>query len=224
MHTKSTLIAVLTASLTLTSAAVVAQEPEPEESRVAYAVGIAGNPPETIGPTELDTPDGELQFRGLQLIDIPVRFSDPRLSGRLTISSNGAGESFVDGFARIEPRTYRIENDGGSWSGAGERILAVSAAQPRPLINHESMVLFGDGDYDGLIAYVFIELANAAPELEAVILGVDMAPLPERVPTGIGRDLTGPRGPANDLLASRASGGHTTDDTDNGVDDRSPVD
>lgn len=199
MQINATLTAVLLIGLAVVPGGVAAQDDEPVVERMAYSTGIAGDVPETIDPTQLDAPEGELQFRGLQLLDIPVLFTDARLTGRLTISSNGAGETFADGFARIEPRTYRIDNDGGSWSGSGERILAVSAGQIRPLINHESMVLFGSGSYEGLVAYVFIELANSNPELEAVVLDVEMAPAPDLIPARRGRDLTGPRRPSNDL-------------------------
>ncbi len=202
MQFKPTLVVATTVSLLLgLTAAVVSQDEVPEVGSVAYSTGIAGEPSEVVDPTQLPAPDGELQLRGLQLIDIPVRFTDSRLSGLLTISSNGAGRTFADGHARLEPRTYRIDNDDGSWTGSGERILAVSVRAPRPLINHESMVLLGDGAYDGLVAYVFIELANAAPELEAVVLDIEMASLPEPVPAEKDRDLTTPRSPAIDLYA-----------------------
>ena len=113
----------------------------------------------------------------------------------LTISSNGAGRDYTGGHARLEPRTYRIDNDGGAWAGSGERVLALSVDQLRPLINHESMVLFGEGGYEGLVAYVFIELANEAPELEAVILDVEMAPLPDPIEARERRDIPEPQAP-----------------------------
>jgi hypothetical protein len=202
MRFKPTLVAATTVSLLLgLTAAVAAQDETPDVQSVAYSTGTAGDPSEVVDPTQLAAPDGELQLRGLQLIDIPVRFTDSRLSGLLSISSNGAGRAFADGHARLEPRTYRIDNDDGSWTGSGERILAVSVRAPKPLINHESMVLLGEGSYDGLVAYVFIELANVAPELEAVVLDVEVASLPEPIPAEESLDLTTPRSPASDLYA-----------------------
>jgi hypothetical protein len=180
---------------------VAAQEPESEVRTSVYSSGIAGDVPETIQGSQLQAEDGHFQLRGLELIDIPVRFSDDRLTGLLTIASNGAGRNFTDGHARLEPRTYRIDNAGGAWTGEGERILATSVREQRPLINHESMVLFGDGKYEGLVAYVFIELANGAPELEAVVLEIEMAPLPEPIPRRTRDDITAPRGPATDSMA-----------------------
>ena len=196
MKIKSTLIAATTIGLLVGSMiTVVAEDEESAVQAVPYATGTAGDPQAVVEPTLRQTSDGEIQIRGLRLDDIPVRFTDPRLSGLLTISSNGAGRDYADGHARLEPRTYRIDNDGGAWTGSGERILALSVGQPRPLINHESMVLFGEGGYEGLVAYVFIELANEAPELEGVILDVEMAPLPDPIAAGERRDIPEPQAP-----------------------------
>ncbi len=119
-------------------------------------------------------------MRGLVIIDIPVEFGDVRLSGLMTIAANGAGQEYADGFATLESRTYRIVNEDGAWAGSGDYILAVVEGSS-PLIIQESMVLTGEGDYEGLVAYVFIDFANQEPELEAVILEVERAPLPEPV-------------------------------------------
>ena len=200
--TAATTIGLLVGSMTM----VVAQDEESAVRSVPYATGTAGDPQAVVEPTLRQTSDGELQILGLQLDDIPVRFTDPRLSGVLTISSNGAGRDYTDGHARLEPRTYRIDNDGGAWTGSGERILALSVDQPRPLINHESMVLFGEGGYEGLVAYVFIELANEEPELEAVILDVEMAPLPDPIEAGERRDVPGPQAPTAHSVGPAAFG------------------
>jgi hypothetical protein len=201
MRMKSTLVAATCIGLLVGSmVGVAAQDEESGGQSVAYAIGSAGDPQAVVEPTQQRTSDGQLQLRGLRLDDIPVRFTDSRLSGLLTISSNGAGRDFAGGHARLEPRTYRIDNDGGAWTGNGERVLALSVSQPRPLINHESMVLYGGGGYEGLVAYVFIELANDEPELEAVILDVEMAPLPDPIAARERRDIPGPRGPLADAV------------------------
>jgi hypothetical protein len=202
---RSTLIAAVTTSLLVGSGvAVAAQDEEPEARSVPYATGTSGEIAEVVQPTQERAADGHRQMRGLRFIDIPIEFNDPRLSGLLTIWSNGAGQDFPDGFANLEPRTYRIVNDDGAWSGSGERILAVSSGRPRPLINHESMVLFGEGAYEGLVAYVFIELANEEPELEAVILDIEMAPLPEPIAAEEQRRITGPSRPTADSVTGQA--------------------
>ncbi|MFV2063746.1 MAG: hypothetical protein ACC726_09565 [Chloroflexota bacterium] len=206
MEIKSTLTAAITTCLLVASAVGVAAQGEESQGRsVAYTTGTSGEIPEVVQGTQQRAPDGHRQMRGLRIIDIPVEFSDPRLSGKLTIWSNGAGEDFPDGFTNLEPRTYRIVNQGGAWAGSGERILAARVGEPRPLINHESMVLFGEGSYAGLIAYVFIELANQAPELEAVILDIEMAPLPEPVAVEKPREIPAPSRPTAGSISLKAS-------------------
>ncbi len=205
MKIKSALIAAITIGLLVGSVAGVGAQDEESKARLAaYTTGTAGEIAETVQGTQERAPDGHRQLRGLRFIDIPVEFSDPRLSGLLTIWSNGAGRDFPDGFANLEPRTYRIVNDDGAWAGSGERILAVSTAESRTLINQESMVLFGERAYEGLVAYVFIELANEAPELEAVILDIEMAPTPEPITTVTRREITGPSRPTADSIGPQA--------------------
>ncbi len=202
MQIKSTLIIAITIGLLVGSAArVVAQDEESSAPSVAYSTGTSGEIGETVQPSQQRAPDGHRQWRGLRFIDIPVEFSDPRLSGLLTIWSNGAGQDFPDGFANLEPRTYRIVNDEGAWAGSGERMLAVRVGESRPLINHESMVLFGERAYQGLVAYVFIELANDEPKLEAVILDIEMAPLPGPVAAAEPPDITLPSRPTADSVS-----------------------
>lgn len=186
-------------ALSVVATPAAGAQDEEGEPTVAYSTGIAGEVPRTVEPSQTLEPDGQLRIAGLQLIDIPVRFTDDRLTGRLTIWSNGTGRSFSDGFARLEPRSYRIDNERGAWAGTGERILAVSVRRSRPLINHESMVLLGEGAYDGLVAYVFIELAGPIPVLEAVILEIDVAATPEAIPPPRRRDIE--RRPSTDTIA-----------------------
>lgn len=208
MHPRSMLIALATAVVASAGpVAVAGQEEEPGPPRGAYSRGVAGQPPEVVSGTQTREPGGSVSIRGLELRDIPIRFGDERLSGTLTIASNGSGRVFAGGFAQLEPRTYRIDNAEGSWSGAGERILAIRRGQRRPLINHETMVLTGSGAYDGLVAYVFIDLEEAVPRLEAVILDVEIAPLPDPVTAPAARDVTGPRDPATDLIAGVVTSG-----------------
>jgi hypothetical protein len=177
---KTTLTMAIAVGLLAGSAVgVAAQDEESEAPPVAYTTGTTGSPADGVEPTEESVPGGR-QMRGLGLIDIPLEFTDARLSGLFTISANGAGQDFADGIANLESRTYRLVNDDGAWAGSGDYIFAIADGSP-PLINQESMVLTGEGAYDGLIAYVFVDFANEEPELEAVIVEVERAPFPEPV-------------------------------------------
>ncbi len=178
--TRTALISAIAIGLLAGSAVgVAAQDEETEAPPVAYTTGTSGSPADFVAPTEELLPGGS-QMSGLGLIDIPLEFTDARLSGLLTVSANGAAQDFVDGFAGLESRTYRIVNDDGAWAGSGDYILA-GDSEAAHFIEQESMVLTGEGAYAGLIAYVFIEFTSEGPQLEAVILEVERAPLPEPV-------------------------------------------
>ena len=162
------------------SMGVTAQDEEPGTASAAYATGTIGWPPAEIVEPKVEQVPGGNDERGLMLIDLPVEFSDPRLSGMLTISGNGTTREFEDGRAWIESRTHRIVNDDGAWAGSGYLVRATSDELGIG-IDQESMLLVGEGGYEGLIAYVFLD---APPEgeskWEALILKAEQPPLPTR--------------------------------------------
>jgi len=160
---------------------VAAQEEASEPQPLTYATGTAGEPAEYVTPTEERSLDGIKQMRSLGIIDIPLELSDPRLSGLLTISANGAAQDFYDGFAALEPRTYRIVNDDGAWAGSGNHVEAVRRSEGVPVIDQDSLVLAGEGAYEGLLAHVFLE--GTRGEVQAVIITAEMPPAPDPVPT-----------------------------------------
>jgi hypothetical protein len=178
--TRTALVAAITIGLLAGSAiGVAAQGEESEAPRVAYTTGTSGRPADIVEPIEESVPLGR-QMSGFRLIDIPVEFSDARLSGLMTLSANGAGQDFADGYASLESRTYRIVNDDGAWAGSGDYIVA-GVSDSSPFIVQESMVLTGEDAYEGLVAFVFIDQNSGQPILEAVIVEGERAPFPEAV-------------------------------------------
>ncbi len=148
----------------------------------AYATGAIGWPPaELIRPEVQEVPGGTDEL-GLQLIDLPVDFSDPRLSGVLTISGNGTTRDLADGRAWIESRTHRIVNEDGAWAGSGYLVRATSDELGLG-VDQQSMLLVGKGGYDGLIAYVYLDAPDEGPGTwQARILEAEQPPLPDHVP------------------------------------------
>ena len=165
------------------TAGVAAQDDEPGAESVTFATGSLGWPPAEIVPPEVVPVPGGNDESGLMLIDIPVEFSDPRLSGLLTVWGNGTTRDFDDGRAWIESRSNRIVNDGGAWAGPGVLVRAFSD-ELGVGVGQESMLLTGEGGYAGLIAYLFLD---APPEGEAMwqalILPADAPPMPDPVAT-----------------------------------------
>jgi hypothetical protein len=161
----------------LTGTGVAAQEADQEAPAMVYATGSeVGQPADMVDGTVEDAPDGSRQLRGVRF-SIPVEFTDPRLSGDLFVWSNGAEQETTDGFARLDTRTHRLVNDDGAWTGSGLRVVALGE-EPEPLLNHGSMLLVGEGAYEGFIAFVLGEVTEEGPGYRAVILKTDMVPEP----------------------------------------------
>ena len=177
-----TITAAITVGLMVSSwVGVTAQDEEPAAEPAAYATGTIGWPPAEIVEPEVEPVPGGNDERGLMLVDLPVEFSDSRLSGLLTISANGTTRELTDGRAWIELRTHRIVNDQGAWAGSGTLVRA-SSDELGLGVDQQSMLLVGEDAYDGLIAYVFLD---APPEgestWEALILEAEQPPLPDPV-------------------------------------------
>ena len=182
MKVRSSILAAGVAVGLVAGAAIgaVAQDDEMSAPAAAYATGTIGWPPaEIVRPEVVDLANGNDEL-GLMLIDIPVEFSDSRISGMLTIHGNGTTREFDDGRAWIESRTHRIENDAGAWSGSGYLVRGFSD-ELGDLFDQETMVLQGEGAYDGYIAYVFSNAFDEASPVRALILQADELPVPDPV-------------------------------------------
>ena len=183
-NTRSILPGLLALSLAVALPATVTAQDTPAEAAdvtdVTYATGRStGEPARFVPPTEESMIDGVGVMRGQQVIGAPQEFTDPRLSGLLSMTANGTGQEFEDGWAHIESRTYRIENDDGAWTGSG--ISAFAIGSDEPLFDKDAMLLTGEGAYDGLIAYVFAESVDDEIVLQAVILESEAPPVPQPV-------------------------------------------
>ena len=179
----------LTLSLALAgTSATLAQDAPELEPEVPYVTGsVTGDIAGVVEPTEAFPAEGLREMRGLSIVGIPVLMDDPRLSGFLTFSANGSGQDFDNGFINIESRTYRLENPGGAWTGNGNYALAVT--EDENLLDMESAVLIGDGDYAGLTAFLFAKFDDGNRAFEAVVIEGAPAPLPDPVPATAIEDL-----------------------------------
>lgn len=182
MRTRLLPTSLLTLSLALAgTTAVAAQEDVAAEGTDFYATGsIVGEAAGFIEPTEEMPTEGVRQMRGLSIVGFPLEMSDPRVSGQLTFVANGSGQDFERGFANIESKTYRLENDGGVWTGSGQAVD--SGTEDGPLLVLESAVLTGEGGYEGLTAFLYSEWANDTREFQIVVIENEVPPAPEPVP------------------------------------------
>lgn len=80
-------------------------------------------------------------------------WSDPRLNGKVSLEY--ANDRYLDGEVTIGSFAYRFENDEGSWRSLPLYLVdgeAVGVAR-----NVFTMVLDGEGAYEGLIAVLYVE-------------------------------------------------------------------
>lgn len=181
MRTRLFPTSLLTLSLVIAAPmAVMAQDAPGLAPEVTYSTGsIAGEIVGFVEPQEESPAEGLRQMSGWSVVGVPIEMDDPRVSGQLTVVANGTGQDFENGFANIETRTYRLENDGGVWTGAGTSALAVT--EDEALLDMETAVLVGEGEYDGLMAFLFAEFVDDNRSFEAIVIEGTPAPAPAPV-------------------------------------------
>jgi hypothetical protein len=72
----------------------------------------------------------------------------------------------------VQSATYEVVNDGGRWLGTS------TALKLPDLGSKDVAMLQGEGDYEGLTAYVTMDWAADPPVLRAAIFPGEMPPLP----------------------------------------------
>jgi hypothetical protein len=161
--------------------AVTAQDASSGAAFVTGTVGastVIGEPASTIA-------GGVENVRGL-VREGPIEMSDSRLTGLLvrvlnfTVHPTGS-----EGAALLQTDLWRIENDGGSWSGPSTAFSGLGELPSEVTADLETVVLTGEGEYDGLSAYL---VADWTPETGADVQGAiftgEMPPVPEGFPEG----------------------------------------
>ena len=119
------------------------------------------------------------QMRGLVVYGAPVEASDPRLSGLYNYVINGNGQKLgTPDFALVESRSWRMENDGGAWTGTTTWVEVGPGTEGPPAMAAEAGILIGEGGYEGLIAIIHGDYGEGN-QGEAVILEVPVPPIPE---------------------------------------------
>ena len=95
--------------------------------------------------------------------------SDPRLSG--TVIYTGNWRSYSPSDVQVESGARILENDGGRWVGT-------STAVATPEGNTDTVILRGEGGYEGLTAYVVMDWTARGSFFGAIFPG-ELPPLPE---------------------------------------------
>ena len=99
---------------------------------------------------------GELMFQSSgNSATYRVTSGDPRFKGTATVTGDWIG-SYPPALVSVADRNWRIEDDAGVWVGSDRRL--VSMADEDPLNVAEQAILDGSGAYEGLTAYVIIDI------------------------------------------------------------------
>ena len=121
------------------------------------AVGVAAQDGDPLAPAYVEFTSGWPVDEPL-LLDAEVTASDPRVSGLLTVASDNDGanaELGAEGLdAKLTVYEVRLVNDGGSWTGTGQRIGGGPEIEDVPPRDVGMWTLVGAGDYEGLSLYV----------------------------------------------------------------------
>ena len=165
---RTSLISSLTLGLLASSVIGVAAQDE-DAVDAAYFTGTIGESTVVGEPTD-GVVDGVLQIRGLER-EGPIESTDPRITGSLSrvidLDAHPVGEFEEVAIFTVQ---HRIENDAGSWAGTS---IGVGHAGPgvseEEALDFDTVLLSGDGAYEGLSAFLF---ADFAPEVGADIKGV----------------------------------------------------
>ena len=183
---KTTTISVLTIGLLAGSAVGVAAQDEEaaaeDPTGASYFTGqldteggeVTAEPVETIV-------DGILEGRGVVIENEAIETSDPRVTGSLSRVLN-ANIHNVGEFEQVlfETNAWRIENDGGAWSGQGSALIHGAAGlADDERTDFDTVVLTGEGGYDGLTAYILADWTEDPPVIEGAVFPGEAPPFPE---------------------------------------------
>jgi hypothetical protein len=153
MRLRTTTISILAIGLLAGSAVgVAAQDEEADPLAPASVTGSISGNSDTSGSVTRDA--GVTITEGVGFRQTWVA-SDPRLSGSVVYTGNWHGYDGTGGMS-VQATSVVLVNDDGRWSGAG---TALSAGD----FDMDTMILRGEGAYEGLTAYVMQDWGGRRP-------------------------------------------------------------
>jgi hypothetical protein len=153
---------------------LVSAQSEPADPMAPATASIEIISSQEISPGTLRTDDaGVVHTEGVHHEHV-WEATDARLSGTVTYRGNWMG--FPEVPMQVESATYEVVNEGGRWFGP-------ATAQAGPSLgNNDTILLRGEGGYEGLMAYILIDgTTTYPPRIYAAIFPGEMPPVPESV-------------------------------------------
>ena len=185
---KTTTISILALGLLAGSAVGVAAQDDAADDMSTGPVTFSGTyewswPPLDEGANTF-VDDLEL-FRDQVFLDT-IETTDPRLTGSVLKAENTDIHSVSGRDQFVAPRSvsWRIENEGGAWTGQGYELHGWGADDP----HQESwgatvFMLTGEGGYEGLSAYLMVDWSTGSedtlPTVDGAVFPGEAPPFPE---------------------------------------------
>jgi hypothetical protein len=190
---KTTTISILALGLLSGSTVVVAAQ---DEEAVDMPTGPAtfsgtyeGSWPPVVELTETIV-DGVEQYRD-EVLAGSIETTDPRLTGSVLNAQNTDVHRVSGRDQYVAPRAvnYRIENEGGAWTGQGYELHGWGADDPHQEPGGATvLMLTGEGDYEGLSAYLLVDWSTwsetTLPTVDGAVFPGEAPPFPE-VPSAV---------------------------------------
>jgi len=172
---KSGLISILAIGLLAGSTAgVAAQDEAADHMAPAVVTGTIFSKSDDADGTA-SAADGATLLEGVASTN-KWNASDRRLSGTSTYTGNWL-QYPAAGF-QVEAATRVLENDDGRWVGTATAFADVNR-NVGPPVNTNTVILHGEGAYEGLTAYVLTDYSERPATFVAAIFPGEMPPFPE---------------------------------------------
>jgi hypothetical protein len=153
----------------------VAAHGETDTGLVMVAQGTVAGEPFDVSPAIWDDETGEMTGLAMR---VAVTSSDPRLAGTMSVATTGAGSRYGKGAIAIQRSSYRLVNDDGAWVGQGQEAEARTDLDGPAVFHAGSLLLEGEGGYEGMTAYGLVEYEDTVPLIKAVIIENALPPPP----------------------------------------------
>jgi hypothetical protein len=177
---KTTIATALAVGLLAGSAVgVAAQDEEPAGS--TYFTGTIARDGNLVSEPSETIVDGILEGRGIVFEGESLEATDARMTGTLSRALNGNVHKVSD-FEDVvlESAAWRIENEGGSWSGQGSALIHGGAEiSDDDATDLDTILLTGEGIYEGLTAYVIADWTEDPVVIEGAVIVGEAPPVPE---------------------------------------------
>jgi hypothetical protein len=156
--------------LASTPVAVAAQDQETPAQAPVEFTGRLLYGPQTVAGTETDVGE-RTEVRGTAFQTPVLTMSDPRLDGIVTRTNNV--DLYDDPPVWTWQALWRIETDEGAWQGVETPLVFTDGSR-----STTTVVLVGEGAYDGLIALTEFDHESEGWDMRGAIIEGEMPPAP----------------------------------------------